>query len=42
MAFEEDGMDWMTLVLVWGTGLKEVVVWHYDVDTAADKNLTEE
>ena len=35
-------MDWMVLAVEWDTGLEEVVVWYYDVDMAADEDLTEE
>jgi hypothetical protein len=32
----------MVLAVEWDTGLEEVVVWYYDVDMAADEDLTEE
>ena len=40
--FEEEGVDWRVLAVEWDAGLEAVVVWYYDVDMAADANLTED
>ena len=39
--FEEDGVDWRVLTVELDAGLEAVVVWYYNVDMAADANLTE-
>ena len=39
--FEEDGVDWKVLAVVWDADEEEVVVWYYDVEMAADGDLSE-
>ena len=40
--FEEDGVDWKVLAVVWDATAEEVVVWYYDVGMAAEGELTED
>ena len=40
--FEEDGVDWKVLAVVWDADEEEVVVWYYDVEMAADGDLSED
>ena len=40
--FEEDGVDWKVLAVVWDATAEEVVVWYYDVGMAAEGDLTED
>ena len=37
--FEEDGVDWKVLAVVWDATAEEVVVWYYDVGMAAEGDL---
>jgi hypothetical protein len=41
-ALEEGDGDWMVHAAQWGACLAEVVVWYYDLKTAADGDLDEE
>ena len=40
--FEENGVDWKVLAVVWDADEEEVVVWYYDVEMAADGDLSED
>jgi len=40
--FEEDGVDWKVLAVVWDADEEGVVVWYYDVEMAADGDLSED
>ena len=39
--FEEGGVDWKVHAVVWDAD-EEVVVWYYDVEMAADGDLSED
>jgi len=39
--FEEDGIDWKVLAVVWDADAEEVVVWYYDVDMAEEGQFSE-
>jgi len=34
-AFNEDGVDWKVIAVLWSSLEKQVVVWYYDVEVAA-------
>jgi len=40
--YEEDGVDWKVLAVVWDADEEEVVVWYYDAEMAADGDLSED
>jgi len=40
--FEEDGVGWKALAVVWDADEEGVVVWYYDVEMAADGDLSED
>jgi len=39
--FEEDGVNWKVLTVVWDANEEEVVVWYYDVDMAEEGQFSE-
>ena len=40
--FEEEGVSWKVLHVGWSEKLEEMVVWYYDVDMAAEAELTDD
>ena len=40
--FEEDFISWKVLGVGWSETVEEVVVWYYDVEMAAELDITEE